>query len=236
MRKEGSQYAFEVTYRLAHVIGDEIHHLIRQRYTVPVHFGEQDSASQVVVRSLNLRRQSPFEACEEPLLDLLEFNRRTVRGQDKLLATLLQVIENMEERVLCSFEARKILNIIHNQHIHGLIEIEEIGYAVVECCVLVLQFERVGTDVQHSCLRVIDPYLVAYGIRQMGLSYSATAVDKQRIEGRITGLFGDRHTRSTRQLIGLAAHKRIKGIERIELGVEMGYKRLSARGFRIVNT
>mgnify|MGYP000163481941 CR=1 FL=1 len=38
----------------------------------------------------------------------------------------------------------KVLNIIHNQYIHTLVEIQEIGNTIGIACILELEFERVG--------------------------------------------------------------------------------------------
>ena len=45
-----------------------------------------------------------------------------VGGQDQLLVTLLQVVEDLEEGVLRTFQVGKVLDIVHNQYIDRLIE------------------------------------------------------------------------------------------------------------------
>ena len=72
-------------------------------------------------------------------------------------------------------------------------------------------------------MRVKRPYLVPDSIGQMRLAYSATSVDKKRIKRRKTGLLGNRHTCCTRQLVRLPGDKRIEGVQRIQLRVEMRY-------------
>ena len=129
----------------------------------------------------------------------------------------------MEEGILRAFKASKILDIIHNQHIYRLIEIEEIGDTVIQRSVLVLQFKRVRTHVQHACLRVHRAHLISDSVCQVGLSYSASTVDEKRIKGSIARLFGNCHACSTGQLIRLTGNERIKRIVCIQLGVEMRY-------------
>ena len=107
----------------------------------------------------------------------------------------------MKERILRTLQAREILDIVHDQYINRLVEIQEIRDPVRLGCVLVLQLERVRTYVQHTCLRVIELDLIADGIGQVRLTYSAATIDKQRIEGRVTRLLCNRYTCRARQLV-----------------------------------
>ena len=70
-------------------------------------------------------------------------------------------------------------------------------------------------------MRIEDLNLVSDSVCQVGLSYSATAVDKERVESRVARLFGYCHAGRTSQFIRFSRHKRIKGIITIELGVEV---------------
>ena len=170
---------------------------------------------------LDLRGETPFETGEESLLDVLEFNRRSIGSKDQLFAALLEIVEDMEEGILGSFETREILNIIHNQHIYRLIEIEEIGDAVALRSVLILELEGVCAHVEHTRMRIEQLNLISDGVCQVGLSYSATAIDEERVESCVARLFGNRYAGCTCQFIRFSRYKRIKGIIGIELGVEV---------------
>ena len=154
MRQKRSENTFQITHGVAYVSSNEIHDLIREDDTVPTHLGEQDILTQGIVRRRDFRRQAPFETREQTILDIFELYRRLIAGQDELFATLLQVIEDMEEGILCSFESREILDIIDDKYIDRLVEIEEIRYSVFLACVLELQFERIRANIKYTCVRV----------------------------------------------------------------------------------
>ena len=59
------------------------------------------------------------------------------------------------------------------------------------------------------------------GIRQVGLPHSATAVDEQGVERRVTGLLGDSQTGRAREFIRFARDERVKSIELVQLRVEV---------------
>ena len=141
--QERCKDALQVTNRLAYVHRNEIHDLVREHDAVTTHLTEQDILTQQIVRTSNLCRQTPFETGQQTLLDVLELHRRTITSQDQLLTALLQVVEDMEERVLRTFQSCEILDIIDDEHIHRLIEIEEIRYPVLLPCVLELQLKGV---------------------------------------------------------------------------------------------
>ena len=86
---------------------------------------------------------------------------------------LLQMVENLEECILCTLEVCKILDIIHNQHINRLIEHQEIWYAIVIYSILELQFERISSHIQHSRIRVERTYFITNSISQVRFTNSA---------------------------------------------------------------
>lgn len=68
----------------------------------------------------------------------------TVGSQDELFAVLVQVVEDVEERVLCLGNPCKFLNIINNQHVNGLVEIDEVVGRIVTYRIGVLYLEQVS--------------------------------------------------------------------------------------------
>ena len=127
----------------------------------------------------------------------------------------------MEESVLRALQACEILYVVHDKDIHRLVEIEEVGYAVGVARVLELQLKGVGRYIEYTRMGVRQQGLVADGVGEVGLPYSAAAVDKERIEGGVARLASRRHAGSACQLIGLACYKVLEGVALIELGIEI---------------
>ena len=134
---------------------------------------------------------------------------------------MLQVVEDVEEGILRSLESRKILDIIYNQDIYRLIEIEEIRDFVILRGILILEFEGIGGNIEYTCFGVLHFNLITDSVCQMGFPYSASSIDEERVEGRVSGLARNRHSGSTRQFVRLSRNKRIKRIEGVELGLEV---------------
>ncbi len=61
-------------------------------------------------------------------------------------------------------------------------------------------------------MRVKRLHLVPDSAREMGLAHSAASVDKERIERRVTRLFGDRQTGRAGEFVRLAGYERVKRI------------------------
>ena len=224
--QERCKNAFQVSNRLAYVHRNEIHDLVREHDAVTTHLTEQNILTQQIVRTSDLCRQTPFETGQQTLLDVLELHRRTITSQDQLLTALLQVVEDMEERILRTFQSCEILDIIDDEHIHRLIEIEEIRDPVLLTRVLELQLKSVRRYIQHACLRVERKRLMTDRASQVGLTYSAASVDKERVESRITGLLSNSQTCRTSQLVRLTGDERIEGIEFVQFGqIVVGHSR-----------
>ena len=87
--QQGCKYTLEVSYGLAHVLRDEVDHIVVEHDTVATHLSEQDVSTQLIIRPFNFGRQTPFETGEQSFFDVLEFNRRTVGSENELFAALL---------------------------------------------------------------------------------------------------------------------------------------------------
>src|SRR5258708_24418931 len=99
----------------------------------------------------------------------------------------MQVIEDMEEYILCLFFSGEELNIIQNKHINHLVEMNEVILCVVLYSInkLIRKFFR--GDIQNNFFRVLILYFNTYGMHKMGLSHSDTTIYKKRVEGSSTG-------------------------------------------------
>ena len=138
VREKRSQDTLEVTHRIAHILSNIIHYFIRERDTIPMHLAEQDIFAQEVIRLLDFGGQAPFESRKEAFFNIFQLNRRSIAGQNKLLAAHVEKVEYLEEGILRAFHTCEVLDIIHNQHIDRLVEIQEVGYSIVSDSGLVL--------------------------------------------------------------------------------------------------
>src|SRR5690606_3591618 len=85
-----------------------------------------DRHSGVVIGMVQFRRKPPFETGKQTLLNINHIHRSLVTGQDYLFAVLVQVVENMEENILCAGLSGKQLDVINDQYVYYLIEVDKI--------------------------------------------------------------------------------------------------------------
>ena len=107
----------------------------------------KDVLAQVLLRTLQFCQQTPFETCKQTVCHALEIHWRTVAREDNLSPVLVQVIEDVEECVLCALESCKFLDVVHNQNIDALVEMHEVIEGVAADGVCILHIEKVGTQV-----------------------------------------------------------------------------------------
>jgi len=137
---------------------------------------------------IQLCRKPPFKSGEQSLLNIHHVDGCLVTGQDDLFAILMQVIENMEEHILCASFTGKQLDVIDNKHIYNLIEM----YKVVAIIFLnrfdVLLCELLSRDIQNRFFGVLFLYFDANGMCQVSFSKSYTAEDQQTKSHRVCWL------------------------------------------------
>src|SRR5690606_10227290 len=94
----------------------------------------------------------------------------------------MQMIENMEENILGPFFASKIMNIIHDDHIHGLVKINEIVDRIVLQRIYKLLTEPFAGHVYNQFIRQLLFDLITDGLHQVRFSQPDTSVDHERVE------------------------------------------------------
>ena len=117
-----------------------------------LHNTMQDIATQTLLRFLHLCHQSALEACNEAFLHSLKRYRWAVACHDNLLTILAQMVENVEEGILRTFQSHQFLNIINNKHVDALIEVNEVVKYIAVACIGELHHEEVGTQVKDTLL------------------------------------------------------------------------------------
>ena len=77
----------------------------------------------------------------------LKVNRRTVRCKYYALAVAEEMVEDVEESVLCFRCTHPLLDIIHDEHVYGLVEADEIVERVFQYCIGVLHLEKTRRNI-----------------------------------------------------------------------------------------
>src|SRR3712207_5266019 len=96
-----------------------------------MYFVSQNIFSQFYSRLFEFGHHSPFKTGKQSFLHSLQQHRCTVGSQNQLFAVLVQMIEDVEERILSFSNARKFLNVINDQNVDCLVEIDEIISRIV---------------------------------------------------------------------------------------------------------
>ncbi|MCK7531591.1 MAG: hypothetical protein MZV63_11445 [Marinilabiliales bacterium] len=86
-----------------------------------------------------------------------KLNRRLVACEYELFSRLMEVIEYVEESILCLLFAGKLMNVINDQHIDHLVEMKEIILVVVPDRLNKLGLEFVCIYIKNSLVRDTFP-------------------------------------------------------------------------------
>ena len=161
---------------LTHVGRDVVrqvgHHVVRNLRPELLRLYADDLELRVVVGRVELCRQSPLEARQQALFDVFQLHGRLVRGENQLFARQLQMVEDVEERILRARLPGQFLDVVDDQYVDHLVEMDEIGDFAVLVCGLELRLEFVHRDIQHLQLGMALAYLVADGLYDVRLAQS----------------------------------------------------------------
>ena len=128
----------------------------------------------------------------------------------------MQVVEDMEKDLLRTGFPAKELHVVHDEHIHTLVEIDEVVAFVLPERIDVLLDKLFGRNVKYLHRRVGLHHGVSDGLRQMGFPQAHPAIDQDGVERRFSRPCRNRPCCTDGQLVGLPLHqifKRIGGIE-----------------------
>ena len=128
------------------------------------------------------REQIDVEYTDRSLLHVFQFGSWFVAGEYQLFLVLLQVVENVEERVLCLRFSGKELYVVNDEDINHLVEAHEI----VSCLVLARSHELLDellcVDVKDDEIRMIFLCLQSYGVTQVRFPQTGRTEYEQRVE------------------------------------------------------
>ena len=212
--------AFEVAHAAVGRLGDVLHHLVGNLQAVALDFVLENVDAELRVGLFELGDEAAREAREQPVGHSLQIDGRTVAGQNDAPTVAEQVVEDVEERLLRLVEAYPLLNVIDDEHVDGLVEMDEVVERVLAHGVGVLHLEEACADVEHALLRIELCDTVADGVHEMRLAAARRAIDEHRVELRVLRMLGDAHAYATRQFVAVALDEVRERLSRIELRVK----------------
>src|ERR1043166_3102494 len=101
------------------------------------------------------------------MLEVLNFARRTVAGQDDLLMALVKSVESMEKFLLDAFFARQELNIVNEQNVGLAIFFPKLHQVIVLNGVYVFVRELLGRDIRDARAFFAVENVLPDGVQQM---------------------------------------------------------------------
>ena len=174
--------------------GDELDDVGGDRDRALLGLGPQDRDARLEVRRRQVGDQAPLEPAAEPLLEGQDRLRRPVRGQDDLLAVLVDRVERVEELLLGPLLVGDELDVVDEEEVDPPVA----GPELVDLALLDRGDELVGEllarRVDDALARELGDDLVADRVHQVGLAEADPAVQEQRVVG-VAGALGDRQAR-----------------------------------------
>ena len=158
------------------------------------------------VRLLQLSNQTAGETCQQAVVHPLQIYWRAVTCEDNTLSVAEKVVEDVEEGVLRLRCSSPFLYIIYYQHINRLIEVNEVIGSILAYRIGVLYLEQSCRDIQHTLLRIKLLCSQSDSIHKVSLSTAGRTIDKHRIELCCIGVFSNRKTDGTGQLVTVTLH------------------------------
>ena len=145
-----------------------------------------------------------------------------------MLSILLQLVEYLEEGILCANLVRKLLNIVYNEHIHHHVEVQEVCKLILYCNgIHILSTESVGAYIEHYLLRISLLYCYAYCLRKVCLSKPRTSINEDWVEGVLSRLLCNGETCCSGKPVALTLYKIVEVVVGVKLRIYL--KLLQAR-------
>ncbi len=214
---------------VAHVVGgiacDVLDDVLTDGDALLLALAAEDALAQLVVGTLDFADEAPLEAGEQTRHEVFKLDWRAVAGHHELLAQLVQVVEDVEERVLRRDEvlAGKLLDVVDDEHVDALVEVDEVVQSVLTHGIGVLHLELIGGDVEHALGGVVLEDLEADGLCKVRLADTTGSEDEEGVECRIAGTVADSEAGTERELVGLAGTERAERAVGIEMRLEIGF-------------
>ena len=193
----------------------------RNLQTVATTLGTENIFTKLHIRFFQFGNQSTGETGEQTVLHALKVHRRSVGCQNNLAPHTEKMVEDMEERVKRLGGVHPLLDVIDDQHIDGLVEVDEVVGGVMTHRVGELHLEQTGRDIEHPFLGIGLLAAHADGVDQVCLATTRGTVDKEGIERALARMLGDGEADGTWKFVGIALDEVLEGLLRVELGIQL---------------
>ena len=131
------------------------------------------------------------------------------------------MVEDMEESVLCLGDTGKLLNVVNDKDVNGLIEVDKVVGRIVAYRVGILHLEQMSRNIQHPLLRKKLLDFRTDGIDKVRLPHPRCSVEEQRIKDGLGRILGHGLAYATRQFVAVSFDERIEIIVRIEVRIQV---------------
>lgn len=106
----------------------------------------------------------------------------------------MQVVENVEEDILCPVLIGKELDIIYHQYINHLVEMNKLIYRIILQVIDKLICKLFRRHIKHRFIAEVHLYLVANSMQKVRFAQPNSAMNNQRIKGCSARLIGNGKT------------------------------------------
>ena len=130
------------------------------------------------------------------------------------------MIKDVEECVLRTCLAHKILNVIDDECVDALIKADEFVDLAVVCSYGILALKQSGAYVKHTCLGIAFQNLDTDGLDEMGLPHSGWSEYEQRVECLAMRIFPDSFADCAGYLVASGAAIIFKSVPGVQLRVK----------------
>ena len=218
----------------AQVFGKKFQHLLRDLNAHLLCLVFDNGNAQLRVGRLNIGNQTPFKAGLESILQGLNVSGRLVRGQNDLLAVLMQRVEGVEEFLLRGDLTCNELNVVDHENIAIAVFVAEFVHAASGHAFDHLIGEILALDVNDLDVGSLSLKLVGNGVKQVRFAKTRGSVDKQGIVIGC-GVVCHGNAGCVCKLVGASNNEVVKGIFKFKGGLgranlKLGQCRLQALG------
>ena len=233
MGHDGNDDTLKVAHAVTYVFGNIIHNFRRELKAIPANLVAQDVTAKFDGRLLQFGHHAPFEARDETFLYALQQYGRAVGSEDELFTVLMQVVEDVEERVLRLRYPRKFLYVVNDEHVNGLVEVDEVIDRIVAHRVGILHLKQMGGHVEHPLIRIQFFDFGADGVHQMRLAHARCPINEQRVEdglGRIES-YGFGH--AAREFVAFSLYESFEVVVTFQVRIQLSHQRLLGNFFHL---
>jgi len=173
----------------------------------------QDRQARILVGGVQVDDKSRLDVTQDLLVEMLDFRRRTVAGEDDLLALALQHahhVDHLLAKARFVDLAAKELDIVKQEDVGVPVDVVE-GFEIAFAGDFqVFPREFFGRAVHDLARDVVAEHEVPDGGHEMGLAKSRATDQKERIGAHSTGEFGDLASNGEGEAIAFAFHETLE--------------------------